>query len=104
VSVWVVVVIALILAAVVAVLAAPVRARRPDRAPGRATGERDRAAGPAWAARADLEAARGAKYREIREAELDFRVGKLSEEDYRAIDATLRAEAVEILRRLDSER
>jgi hypothetical protein len=51
--------------------------------------------------RAELEAAREAKYREIRDVELDHRTGKLSEEDYRAIDQTLRAEAIEILRALD---
>jgi hypothetical protein len=50
---------------------------------------------------ADLEAAREAKYREIRDAELDFRTGKLSEEDFRAQDRALRAEAIEILRGLD---
>jgi len=54
------------------------------------------------AARAELEAARDAKYREIRDAELDFRTGKLSEADWRAQDRALRAEAIEILRRLDS--
>jgi len=52
----------------------------------------------------ELEAQREAKYREIRDAELDFRVGKLSEEDWRAQDRALRAEAVEILRRLDAAR
>ena len=49
----------------------------------------------------ELEAARDAKYREIRDAELDHQTGKLSDEDFRAIDSTLRAEAVELLRRLD---
>jgi hypothetical protein len=49
----------------------------------------------------ELEAAREAKYREIRDAELDFRTGKLSPEDYHAIDAELRAEAIEILDRLE---
>jgi hypothetical protein len=53
------------------------------------------------AGRAELEAARDAKYREIRDAELDHRTGKLSEADWRALDRGLRAEAVEILRRLD---
>ena len=48
-----------------------------------------------------LEAAKEAKYREIRDAELDWRTGKLSDEDYRTIDRRLRAEAVEILRELD---
>jgi hypothetical protein len=51
--------------------------------------------------RAALEAARDAKYREIRDAELDWRTGKLSDEDYREQDRRLRAEAVEILRELD---
>jgi flagellar biosynthesis/type III secretory pathway M-ring protein FliF/YscJ len=53
------------------------------------------------AERAALEAAREAKYREIRDAELDFRMGKLSDADWRAMDRTLRAEAVELLKRLD---
>ena len=53
------------------------------------------------AERAELEAARDAKYRQIRDAELDHRTGKLSDADYRAQDRALRAEAVEILRRLD---
>ena len=51
--------------------------------------------------RAGLEAAKEAKYAEIRDAELDHRMGKLSAEDWRAQDRTLRAEAIEILRRLD---
>jgi hypothetical protein len=50
---------------------------------------------------AELEAAREAKYREIRDAELDHRTGKLSDADFEAVDSTLRAEAVEILHRLD---
>ena len=52
--------------------------------------------------RADLEAAREAKYREIRDAELDYRTGKLSDADWRAMDRALRAEAVELLKRLDN--
>jgi hypothetical protein len=54
------------------------------------------------ARREDLEAAKEAKYREIRDAELDFRTGKLSETDWRALDRDLRAEAMELLRRLDA--
>ncbi len=50
---------------------------------------------------AELEAARDAKYREIRDAELDHRTGKLSDADYDAVDQTLRAEALAILRALD---
>jgi flagellar biosynthesis/type III secretory pathway M-ring protein FliF/YscJ len=53
---------------------------------------------------ADLEAAKEAKYGEIRDAELDWRTGKLSEEDWKATDRALRAEAVELLRRLDEVR
>jgi hypothetical protein len=52
--------------------------------------------------RAELEAARETKYREIRDAELDLRTGKLSREDYEAIDGGLRTEALEILDRLDA--
>jgi hypothetical protein len=53
------------------------------------------------ARRAELEAAKEAKYREIRDAELDYRMGKLSEGDWRAVDGELRGEAIEILRALD---
>jgi hypothetical protein len=50
---------------------------------------------------AELRAAKEAKYREIRDAELDHRMGKLSREDWRAVDRDLRGEAIEILRQLD---
>lgn len=50
----------------------------------------------------ELEAAKEAKYREIRDAELDLEMGKLSRDDYRAIDRELRAEAIEILKRIDT--
>jgi hypothetical protein len=53
------------------------------------------------AERAELDALKEAKYREIRDAELDYRTGKLSEADWRVLDRTLRAEAVEILKRTD---
>jgi hypothetical protein len=53
------------------------------------------------AERAELEAERDAKYREIRDAELDRQTGKLSDGDWRALDRSLRREAMEILRRLD---
>ena len=81
-------VILVVLALVVLLVSAPLRSRRADEA-----GES--------AARAELDAARDAKYREIRDAELDYRVGKLSEADWRALDRGLRAEAVDILRALD---
>jgi hypothetical protein len=49
----------------------------------------------------ELQAAKEAKYREIRDAELDREMGKLSREDWRAVDRELRAEAIEILQKLD---
>ena len=49
----------------------------------------------------ELRTAREAKYRELRDLELDYKTGKLSRGDYEATDATLRAEAVEILNRLE---
>jgi hypothetical protein len=86
-----------VLVAVVFVITGPLRRAAnapPDRDP----------AGTGRAVRddlAELEAAREAKYREIRDAELDHRTGKLSDSDYEAVDRALRAEAVEILRSLD---
>ncbi len=50
---------------------------------------------------AELEAAKEAKYREIRDAELDHRMGKLDQADWRSVDGELRSEAIEILRELD---
>ena len=52
--------------------------------------------------RAELEAAKEAKYREIRDAELDHRMGKLSDDDHREVDRELRAEAMVILSELDA--
>ncbi len=49
------------------------------------------------AADPELEALKEAKYREIRDAELDHAAGKLSDEDFALLDAELRNEAVEIL-------
>src|SRR5918995_2562601 len=82
------VVILVVLAVVVLIVSAPLRSRRVH-------------AESESAEHADLVAARDAKYREIRDAELDYRTGKLSEADWRALDRGLRAEAVEILRLLD---
>ncbi len=80
--------------AVAAFVAAPLR--------GRARGLDPEAA--ARSELADLEAAKDAKYREIRDAELDQRTGKLSEADHRVLDAELRAEAIALLRRIDAVR
>jgi hypothetical protein len=77
-----------VLALVVVLVSAPLRRRR--------AGEEAESA-----ELAELEAARDAKYREIRDAELDHRTGKLSDADWRALDRGLRAEAILILRRLD---
>ena len=65
----------------------------------RAAGEDD--ADPAEAERAELEARKQAKYREIRDAEADRASGKLTEEDFGRINRELRGEAVEILKRID---
>lgn len=79
---------------VVAFVGAPLR--------GRARGLDPEAA--ARAELADLEAAKESKYREIRDAELDQRTGKLSREDHHALDAELRAEAIALLKRIDAAR
>jgi Tfp pilus assembly protein PilX len=84
-----VVVVLVVLAVVVWLLMSPLRG---------GTG-RSRAA---TAERDELEALKEAKYAEIRDAELDYRTGKLSESDWRALDRGLRAEAVELLDRLDA--
>jgi hypothetical protein len=80
-----------ILAVVVVVVTAPLR-RDP------------RPVDPGTSQVAELEAAREAKYREIRDAELDHNTGKLSDADFEAVERALRAEAVEILHALDSAR
>jgi hypothetical protein len=85
------VLVLIVLAGGVYLISAPLRAvRRPDDAE--------------TADVAELEAERDAKYREIRDAELDLRTGKLSDADYAALDGSLRAEAVQILHRLDEAR
>jgi hypothetical protein len=53
---------------------------------------------------ADLEARKEAKYREIRDAELDHAQGKLSDADWARADAQLRREAIELLKALDAAR
>ncbi len=50
---------------------------------------------------AALEATREVKYRELRELELDYGTGKLSREDYEATGGALRAEALEVLDRIE---
>ena len=72
--------------AVAALLATPVTAEAAE-----ADGER----------RATLEAAKEAKYREIRDTELDFRMGKIDEDDYHRTDRELRDQAIAILKQID---
>jgi hypothetical protein len=56
---------------------------------------------PAVAELADLDARKAAKYRQIRDAESDRAAGKLTEEDYQRLDRELRAEAIDILKKID---
>ena len=51
---------------------------------------------------ADLEARKQAKYREIRDSELDHAQGKLGDEEFARQDAELRQEAIEILKEIDA--
>jgi hypothetical protein len=80
-----------VLAVVLWLIIGPLRSRPVSAAPA-----------PEPSERVELEAAKEAKYREIRDAELDYRTGKLSREDWQRLDADLRAEAVELLRLLDA--
>ena len=50
---------------------------------------------------AELEARKQAKYREIRDAEMDREAGKLTEEEWRRQNVELRREAIKILKRID---
>ncbi len=85
-------VIVLVVVAIVSVLSAPLRIR----------GEQPR--DESVDRLEELEARKQAKYGEIRDAEMDFKTGKLSDDDHRALDRQLRAEAMEILRAIDDER
>ncbi|HEX7610852.1 MAG TPA: hypothetical protein VF380_09280 [Solirubrobacteraceae bacterium] len=89
-----------LLGLVVLVVGAPLRAARRPREPGGEDADGLRG-GPDAPGAQDLQAERDAKYQEIRDAELDYRTGKLSPEDYALIDADLRAEAIEILNRVE---
>jgi hypothetical protein len=85
------VIVLVVLAIAVFVISGPLRAAR---------GSEE--FGPRAIQIAELEAARDAKYHEIRDAELDLRTGKLSNEDYEAVDRALRTEAIEIMHALDN--
>jgi cytochrome c-type biogenesis protein CcmI len=51
--------------------------------------------------RAELEALKRTRYAEIRDAEADHAAGKLSDEDFERLDRELRADAIDVLKRLD---
>jgi len=80
----------LILLAAAALITAPLRSARP--------GDAHRLEIEA------LEAARDSKLREIREAELDLRTGKLSRADHERVDRAVRAEALALLEDIDAAR
>jgi hypothetical protein len=84
--------IAALLAFVFWLLSSPFRHGRPAPAAEGADSDERRA----------LDSAREAKYAEIRDNETDYATGKLSEEDFRALDRVLRGEAMEILRSIDA--
>ena len=81
-----------VVAIVAAYVAGPLR-RRPDR------GAEDRREDPRLA---DLQARKQAKYREIRDTELDHAQGKLDEREFRRQEAELKREAIEILKLIDA--
>jgi flagellar biosynthesis/type III secretory pathway M-ring protein FliF/YscJ len=86
------IVLALLIVAIIAwFVSAPLRRSEDATAPERAE---DRVI-------AELEGRKEAKYREIRDAELDREQGKLSQADWGRQDADLRREAIEILKALD---
>jgi flagellar biosynthesis/type III secretory pathway M-ring protein FliF/YscJ len=89
-TIVVVVLVVLLVVVVVALVSAPLRRRGTAASEAAGSDRRD-----------ELEAARDAKYRELRDLELDYRTGKLSDEDFAALDRALRAEAIVILRQLD---
>lgn len=82
---------AAIFLALVAFVAAPLRARQGG---GEGTPTED----PVLA---EIEARKEAKYREIRDTEMDRAQGKLSDADFARQNAELRREAIEILKELD---
>ncbi len=87
-------VLIVVVAGVVVFVTEPLRASDAGEAPGE--GEDSRIA--------ELEARKQAKYREIRDTELDHAAGKLSDADFRRQDAELRRDAIQILRELDELR
>jgi hypothetical protein len=91
----------MLLVLVIAIVSAPLRSQLGARRRARVLRRRVRARTPA-PGDAALAVAREVKYRELREAELDYRTGKLSLADYEAIRHSLRSEALQILNRLET--
>jgi hypothetical protein len=54
------------------------------------------------AERAELEDAKQAKYREIKDAELEFKAGRMTEDQWHQTDRELRREAMKILADIDT--
>lgn len=52
--------------------------------------------------RQELEAEKARLLQEIHELELDYQTGKLSDEDYRTIEARLKGRAVDVLQRIEA--
>lgn len=59
--------------------------------------------GPSTARLIELEAEKDRLVQDLHELELDRATGKLSEEDWRELDARLKTRAVETIRELDAE-
>jgi hypothetical protein len=91
-----------LLGVVILVISAPLRGARSPLGIDPAEARADLREAELREGRLELEVARDAKYREIRDAELDYRTGKLSREDFAATDGALRAEALELLDRLSA--
>jgi hypothetical protein len=100
-SILVAVLTLMLLAAVMVVVSRPLFTAHSPKGP-LSGAQAGKLAEPRMPERAELEAAREAKYREIRDTELDYRTGKLSNQDYEAVNGALRAEALEILDRLEA--
>ncbi|HET6616974.1 MAG TPA: hypothetical protein VFH69_04115 [Gemmatimonadota bacterium] len=52
--------------------------------------------------RQELEAEKARLLQEIHELDLDYETGKLSDDDYRTIEARLKGKAVEVMQRIDA--
>lgn len=76
--------------------------RRPAEDPAQAEVSHDRE--ELRAELAELEARKEARYREIRDAESDHAAGKIDQDDFESLSAELKAEAADVLERMDRVR